>query len=144
MKQHEQNASALVELLSNHSKVSHVYYPGLKHHPSHEIAKKQQSGFGGMLSFEVKNGLPEVKKFVDDLKNLRIKNITYYGSQSWPFPSQLMLWYHAEYDEGIISPDGVEIDKAGWFKFKDLPQVPTGNISISGKLIESYIEKLNG
>ena len=38
----------------------------------------------------------------------------------------------------------VEIDKAGWFNFKDLPQVPTGNISISGKLIESYIEKLNG
>ena len=72
MKQHEQNASALVELLSNHPKVSHVYYPGLKHHPSHEIAKKQQSGFGGMLSFEIKNGLPEVKKFVDDLKILSL------------------------------------------------------------------------
>ena len=72
MKQHEQNASALVELLSNHPKISHVYYPGLKHHPSHEIAKKQQSGFGGMLSFEIKNGLPEVKKFVDDLKILSL------------------------------------------------------------------------
>ena len=72
MKQHEQNASALVELLSNHPKVSHVYYPGLKHHPSHEIAKKQQSGFGGMLSFEIKNGLSEVKKFVDDLKILSL------------------------------------------------------------------------
>ena len=72
MKQHEQNASALVELLSNHPKVSHVYYPGLKHHPSHEIAKKQQRGFGGMLSFEIKNGLPEVKKFVDDLKILSL------------------------------------------------------------------------
>ena len=72
MKQHEQNASALVELLSNHPKVSHVYYPGLKHHPSHEIAKKQQSGFGGMLSFEIKNGLPEVKKFVDDLEILSL------------------------------------------------------------------------
>ena len=72
MKQHEQNASALVELLSNHPKISHVYYPGLKHHPSHEIAKKQQSGFGGMLSFEIKNGLSEVKKFVDDLKILSL------------------------------------------------------------------------
>ena len=72
MKQHEQNASALVELLSNHPKVSHVYYPGLKHHPSHEIAKKQQSGFGGMRSFEIKNGLPEVKKFVDDLEILSL------------------------------------------------------------------------
>ena len=72
MEQHQKNASALVELLSNHPKISHVYYPGLKHHPSHEIAKKQQSGFGGMLSFEIKNGLSEVKNFVDDLKILSL------------------------------------------------------------------------
>ena len=72
MKQHEQNASALVELLSNHPKVSHVYYPGLKHHPSHEIAKKQQSGFGGMLSFEIKNDLSEVKNFIDNLNILSL------------------------------------------------------------------------
>tara|TARA_Y100001980_G_C14556220_1_gene346957 strand:+ start:5951 stop:7102 length:1152 start_codon:yes stop_codon:yes gene_type:complete len=72
MKQHEQNAAALVELLSNHPKISHVYYPGLKHHPSHDIARKQQNGFGGMLSFEIKNGLSEVKKFVDSLKILSL------------------------------------------------------------------------
>ena len=72
MKQHEQNAVALVELLSNHPKISHVYYPGLKHHPSHEIAKKQQSGFGGMLSFEIKNGLSEVKNFIDNLDILSL------------------------------------------------------------------------
>ena len=52
MKQHEQNASALVELLSNHPKVSHVYYPGLKHHPSHEIAKKQQSKFDEVSKYD--------------------------------------------------------------------------------------------
>ena len=84
-----------------------------------------------------------IEREVFEEVSVRIKNITYYGSQSWPFPSQLMLGYHAEYDEGLISPDGVEIDKADWFNFKELPQVPTGNISISGKLIESYIEKLN-
>ncbi len=84
-----------------------------------------------------------IEREVFEEVSVRVKNITYYGSQSWPFPSQLMLGYHAEYDEGIISPDGVEIDKADWFNFKELPQVPTGNISISGKLIESYIEKLN-
>ena len=72
MKQHEQNAVALVELLSNHPKISHVYYPGLKHHPSHEIAKKQQSGFGGMLSFEIKNDLSEVKNFIDNLNILSL------------------------------------------------------------------------
>jgi NAD+ diphosphatase len=73
---------------------------------------------------------------------IKVKNIRYYGSQSWPFPSQLMLGYHAEYLEGDITPDGEEIDSADWFNYKKLPQVPTGNISISGQLIESYIEKL--
>ena len=73
---------------------------------------------------------------------IKVKNIQYYGSQSWPFPSQLMLGYHAEYLEGDITPDGEEIDSADWFNYKKLPQVPTGNISISGQLIERYIEKL--
>ena len=73
---------------------------------------------------------------------IKVKNIQYYGSQSWPFPSQLMLGYHAEYLEGDITPDGEEIDSADWFIYKKLPIVPTGNISISGQLIESYIEKL--
>ena len=74
---------------------------------------------------------------------VKVQNIKYFGSQSWPFPSQLMLGYHAEYLEGEITPDGEEIDLADWFHYKDLPNVPTGNISISGQLIESYIEKLN-
>jgi NAD+ diphosphatase len=54
-----------------------------------------------------------------------------------------MLGYHAEYLEGDITPDGLEIDKADWFNYKELPQVPTGNISISGQLIESYLAKLS-
>ena len=74
---------------------------------------------------------------------VKVQNIKYFGSQSWPFPSQLMLGYHAEYLEGEITPDGEEIDLADWFHYKDLPNVPTGNISISGQLIESYLEKLN-
>ena len=74
---------------------------------------------------------------------VRVQNIKYFGSQSWPFPSQLMLGYHAEYLEGEITPDGEEIDLADWFHYKDLPNVPTGNISISGQLIDCYIEKLN-
>ena len=73
---------------------------------------------------------------------VNVKNIEYFGSQSWPFPSQLMLGFHAEYLDGDITPDGEEIDLADWFHYKDLPQVPTGNISISGQLIESYVEKL--
>ena len=79
----------------------------------------------------------EIKEEVD----IEISNINYYGSQSWPFPSQLMLGFHADYLSGDIKPDGVEIDKADWFHYQDLPQVPPGKISISGMLIESFVSK---
>lgn len=74
--------------------------------------------------------------------NIEVTNCTYFGSQSWPFPSQLMLGFHAEYVTGEIKPDGEEIDVAKWFHYKSLPQVPPGRISISGKLIENYVNKL--
>jgi cystathionine beta-lyase len=50
-----ENAGAIAELLQTMPSVSKVYYPGLKGHPNHEIAKSQMSGFGGMLSFELKD-----------------------------------------------------------------------------------------
>ena len=68
MKTHEKNATALAQVLSNNKKVKTVYYPGLEHHSSHEIAKKQQNGFGGMLSFELKGGLPAVEEFFKKVK----------------------------------------------------------------------------
>ncbi len=68
MEKHEENATAIVELLSNNSKVESLYYPGLLNHPSHEIAKKQQGGFGGMLSFELKDGLSSVKSFLKKIE----------------------------------------------------------------------------
>ena len=70
MEKHEKNATAIVKLLSNHPKIDKVYYPGLASHPSHAIAKKQQSGFGGMLSFEILGGLAEVKSFIKGIKIL--------------------------------------------------------------------------
>ena len=59
---------------------------------------------------------------------VKVQNIEYFGSQSWPFPSQLMLGYHAEYSEGEIQPDGVEIDHADWFHFEDLPYLRLSDI----------------
>lgn len=53
MKAHESNARALAEWLSGHEKVERVCYPGLPDHPGHELAKRQQRGFGGMVSFDV-------------------------------------------------------------------------------------------
>jgi len=52
MRQHENNAMAVAEYLCGHAKVKKVYYPGLPQHPQHELARRQMSGFGGMMSFE--------------------------------------------------------------------------------------------
>lgn len=57
MREHEKNANAVADFLINHPKIEKVNYPGLSSHPQHELAKSQMTGFGGMISFEVKGGL---------------------------------------------------------------------------------------
>jgi cystathionine gamma-lyase/cystathionine beta-lyase/cystathionine gamma-lyase/homocysteine desulfhydrase len=52
MRQHDENGRIVAQFLSEHPKVQKVYYPGLKSHPQHELARRQMSGFGGMISFE--------------------------------------------------------------------------------------------
>ncbi|HWP41678.1 MAG TPA: cystathionine gamma-synthase [Blastocatellia bacterium] len=52
MRQHDENGRLVAEFLSEHPKVKEVYYPGLKSHPQYELARRQMSGFGGMISFE--------------------------------------------------------------------------------------------
>ncbi|MFZ1081233.1 MAG: PLP-dependent aspartate aminotransferase family protein [Candidatus Kryptoniota bacterium] len=58
MREHERNARAVAEFLSNHPNVSKVFYPGLENHPQHELAKRQQYGYGAVVSFEI-NGTRE-------------------------------------------------------------------------------------
>ena len=70
MEKHQKNAQAIVEILLNNAKVKSVFYPGLSNHPSYKIAKRQQSGFGGMLSFELKEGLSGVKNFIEKIELL--------------------------------------------------------------------------
>jgi len=67
IKQHQENAEQVADFLKGHPAIDVVYYPGFVDHPGHEIAKKQQSGFGAMLSFEVKGGVNAVKKLFDNL-----------------------------------------------------------------------------
>lgn len=68
MERHLANAMSIAEFLSNHPKVQKVYYPGLKSHASHEIAKKQMRGFGGMVSAEFKLSIEEIKKLISSFK----------------------------------------------------------------------------
>jgi cystathionine gamma-synthase len=56
MRAHSENAMKVAEFLAQHSRVARVYYPGLQSHVGHKIATGQMSAFGGMLSFEVKDG----------------------------------------------------------------------------------------
>jgi cystathionine gamma-synthase len=62
MERHSANGQAVAEWLTEHPKVSRVNYPGLRTHPSHDIAKRQMRAFGGMLSFELKSGEVAAKR----------------------------------------------------------------------------------
>jgi cystathionine beta-lyase/cystathionine gamma-synthase len=68
MRQHEENAYAVARFLMEHKRVEKVYYPGLPSHPDHELAKRQMSGFGGMVSFQFKGTLADVEQVVRRFK----------------------------------------------------------------------------
>jgi cystathionine beta-lyase/cystathionine gamma-synthase len=67
MRQHDESARAIVEVLDGHAGVVKLYYPGLESHPGHEVAKRQQKGFGGMVSLDV-GSLVNAQKFVEQLE----------------------------------------------------------------------------
>lgn len=69
MQRHCENGRAIAGFLKSHDKVKDVYWPGFEEHPNHEIAKRQMSGFGGMISFNTKeNTLESARKIVEKLK----------------------------------------------------------------------------
>ena len=68
MRQHDENARAVAKFLAEHPRVEKVYYPGLPSHPDYELAKRQMSGFGGMVSFQFKGVYADVDKLVRRFK----------------------------------------------------------------------------
>lgn len=67
MRVHQENTAAVVDLLSSHEAVETVYYPGLESHPGHELAARQQDGFGAMLSFDLRGGAAAAERLVQGL-----------------------------------------------------------------------------
>ncbi|TME76485.1 MAG: cystathionine gamma-synthase [Chloroflexi bacterium] len=65
MREHDRNARLVAAFLSEHPKVARVFYPGLPSNPQRELARRQMSGFGGMISFEVKGGLEPARRVVE-------------------------------------------------------------------------------
>jgi cystathionine gamma-lyase len=67
MERHQENAIKVANFLESHPKVEKVIYPGLKSHPQHDIAKEQMKGFGGMITFFIKGGISESRKFLENV-----------------------------------------------------------------------------
>jgi cystathionine gamma-lyase len=68
MDRHNQNAAKVAAFLEGHPKVASIRYPGLPSHPSHELAARQMRGFGGMMTFFIKGGLEESRRFLETVK----------------------------------------------------------------------------
>ncbi|MCD4807548.1 MAG: NAD(+) diphosphatase [Methanococcoides sp.] len=81
-----------------------------------------------------------VHREVKEEVGVSIKELSYFGSQPWPFPSSLMIGFTATYESGDIEIDANEIEDAKWFPIDKIPTPPSKK-SITGSLIELFIEK---
>ena len=84
-----------------------------------------------------------VHREVAEEVGVRVRNVRYYGSQSWPFPHSLMVAFTAEWVSGDIVPQAGEIEAADWFAIDALPGIPP-RFSIAGHLIRDTVEALSG
>ncbi|NLI12306.1 MAG: NAD(+) diphosphatase [Peptococcaceae bacterium] len=81
-----------------------------------------------------------LRREVREEVGVEIKNINYFGSQSWPFPHSLMIAFTAEHAGGEINVDGVETVDAGWYTVDNLPALPDP-VSIAWRLVNWFVER---
>lgn len=100
-----------------------------------------RTDFYGLIAGFVETGetLEEaVIREVREETGISIKNIRYFGSQPWPYPSGLMIGFHADYDGGELHIQKEELMRAGWFHRTNLPTIPE-KLSIARKLIDDWL-----
>lgn len=100
-------------------------------------------GIYGLIAgfVEIGESLEEtIHREVKEEVGLQVKNITYFGSQPWPFPDSLMVAFTAEYDSGELVIDNKEIENAGWYRYDNLPGRPSMSISIGSKLLDNFVQ----
>lgn len=91
---------------------------------------------------EVAEDLEEaVQRELMEETGIKVKNIRYFGSQAWPFPTNLMIGFTADYESGEIVLQEEEIADGGWFSKDNLPNIPSKD-SIARKLIDNFLASL--
>ena len=78
-----------------------------------------------------------VRREVREEAAIEVKDIRYVASQTWPFPSNIMVGFRAEHAGGELTPDGEEVLESGWFGRDDLPPIP-GKGSIARQMIDAW------
>ncbi|MCR9192753.1 MAG: NAD(+) diphosphatase [Gammaproteobacteria bacterium] len=85
-----------------------------------------------------------VHREIKEEVGLEVKNLSYFGSQPWPFPDSLMVAFMADHSSGDIVIDQDEIEDAAWYKYNDLPGRPSMQISIASTLLDEFINSCRG
>lgn len=81
-----------------------------------------------------------MRREIREEASIEVKNLRYFGSQPWPFPSNLMVGFLADWDSGELKPDGKEIAESGWFSPDSMPPLPLPG-SIARKMIDAFVAK---
>ena len=79
-----------------------------------------------------------IRREVREEASIEVKDIRYFGSQTWPFPSNIMIGFRAEYASGELKPDGEEVVESGWFDRARLPEIPRHG-SIARAMLDEWI-----
>lgn len=106
-------------------------------------SKTFRSDYMGLVAGFVETGesLEEcVRREVKEETSLEIKNLRYFGSQTWPFPAGIMLGFTAEYASGELRLQQSELRKGGWYDADNMPRVPR-RLSIARRLIEDWLTR---
>ena len=79
-----------------------------------------------------------IRREVREEASIEVKDIRYFGSQTWPFPSNIMIGFRAEYASGELTPDGEEVVESGWFDRERLPEIPRHG-SIARAMLDAWV-----
>ena len=80
-----------------------------------------------------------LRREIREEASIEVRDIRYVASQTWPFPSNIMVGFRAEYESGELKPDGEEVIESGWFGRDDLPEIPRKG-SIARMMIDAWVE----